>query len=410
MISIKKNFLPILTVLFLGYLGFSFVLPLFPPLFLDQEILFLPLKTTQNMRRILLGLLFTMYPIGQFLGAPLLGKFSDKYGRKPILLISLLATIPTYISCALSLSYTLPGLLFLSRFLCGLLEGNIVIAQAAIADISENRKEKTKNFGWLVSFSSAAFFFGPLIGGVLANDKFVSWFGYDTPFWAAALLVFLGFLNVYFFFKETATANKALVIDVKKIFLSFIEGVRLPNLSPLFSAHLLIFSAMFFFLNFFSTFLVSRFDFTVLQLGYANAYLSLFLIFSPLIFKQFSRVFPPHKTLIIGALVLSISLILFVLPHSPWALLVTLIPIGIALSIAFGFPAILVSERVSKSVQGQALGTNLSIQVLAEALTALFGGFLLAAQTSLPFFFGACTSLAGALLLTRLFYRRKKVS
>src|SRR3990167_4219205 len=138
--------IPILIVLFLGYLGFSIVLPLFPHMFLDQHYPLLPFATSITIRQILLGLLFAMYPLGQFLGCPLLGKLSDKYGRKPIILISLLITIPAYISSALSISFSIPALLYISRFFCGLLEGNVTIAQASIADISEDKHTKAKNY------------------------------------------------------------------------------------------------------------------------------------------------------------------------------------------------------------------------------------------------------------------------
>lgn len=407
MTALKKAFFPILIVLFLGYLGFSLVLPLFPPLFLEPDRMFLPNTTSQPARRILLGLLFAMYPIGQFIGAPILGKLSDKYGRKPLLLLSFSAIIPTYVGCALAITYTWPLLLFLSRLLCGLLEGNVVIAQAAIADISENQAAKTKNFGWLVSFSSLAFFFGPLIGSTLSSSHLVSWFHYDTPFWAAAFLVCCGLLAVYYLFKETTSPKPDMELSIKKTFSSFIEGVRLPRLTPLFAAHFLIFLAMFFFFNFFSAFLISRFHFTILQLGQANAYLSLFLIISPVIFKQFARYFPPHQTLIIGSIFLGISLVFFSQAATHWSLLLILIPTGMSLAIGFAFPAILISEQVDKSTQGQALGTNLSIQVLAEALTALIGGFLLASWSGLPLIIGALCSWLGGALLFFLFYTKR---
>ena len=158
-------------------------------------------------------------------------------------------------------------------------------------------KLKQKTLGGLSHLVASRFFFGPLIGSSLADSKLVPWFHYDTPFWAAALLVAIGFLTVLFFFKETRIPDPEMPINVKKIFLSFVEGIQLPRLSTLFSAHLFIFCSMFFFLNFFSAFLVSRFDFTIIQLGQANAYLSLFLIFSPVIFKQFARYFPPHPNI-----------------------------------------------------------------------------------------------------------------
>ena len=403
----RKVFFPILAVLFLGYLGFSLALPLFPPLFMDPSRGFLPASTPYALRSILLGILFSMYPLGQFIGAPILGKISDKYGRRPTLLVSLLAIIPAYIGCALSIAYTYPLLLFLGRFLVGLFEGNVVIAQAAVADISENQAAKTKNFGWLISFSSIAFFFGPLLGSFLADAKLVSWFRYDTPFWVATFLVLLGFFVVLLFFKETGQKNKTQVIKIKTVFLSFFEGLSLPGLGQLFFAHLLVFSSMFFFFNFFSASLVSRFDFTIIQLGQTNAYLSLFLIFSPMIFKQFARYIPPHQTLIVGAFGIGLSLLFFTLPWPPWSLLLILPFLGVSLAIGFAFPAILVSELVKKNIQGQALGTNLSIQVCSEALTALIGGMLFAMRSHLPFLVGVVCSWAGAVFLLRLFYKKK---
>lgn len=409
MIERKTPFFPVLTVLFLGYLGFSLVLPLFPPLFLDPSLSFLDPHIPNQTRRILLGILFAMYPLGQFLGAPLLGKLSDKHGRKPVLIGSFTMMIPTYVGCALAITYSLPFLLFLSRFFCGLLEGNVVIAQAAVADISEGEKEKTKNFGYLTSFSSLAFFIGPLLGSMLADSDLFPYFHYDTPFWFAALFIVFGLVIVLLFFQETKIAEKNLSISLKNITSSFIDGIKLPELSSLFAIHFLLFLSIFFFINFFSSFLVSQFQFNILQIGQANAYLAFFLIFCPLIFKQFSRYFPAYQTLIIGSFFFSFLLLLIASFPANWLLLAILPLIAIGMAIGFAFPAILVSEQVGKNIQGQALGTNLSIQVLAEALTALIGGGLFAIQDNLPFLVGSVLASLGSSLLF-VFFRQKKTA
>ncbi len=398
--SLKRIF-PLLTVLFLGYLGFSLALPLFPPLFLDPSLQFLPPSVTPEMRRIWLGILFAMYPIGQFIGAPLLGKWSDKYGRKPIILISLIIVIPAYLGSACAILYTLPGLLFVSRFFSGLLEGNIVIAQAAIADISEDAKTKTKNFGWLVSLSSTAFFFGPLIGGKLADSKIVSWFHYDTPFWCAAILSLIGFLVVALLFRETHAPDREIEISFKTLIKTFSEGLKYRRLRVIFTANFCFFLAIFFFLNFFSAYLVSAFQFTFSLLGEVNAYLSLPIILAPLVFGFFTKLWSTKKTTQIGSFLLSVSYVLFVIPASPWALLLTLLPVGFFMAMGFAFPALLVSDAVSKRFQGQALGTNQSIQVFAEAFTALIGGFFMALSNTLPIYLGALCGLLGTLALMK---------
>lgn len=369
-----RRVFPVLVVLFLGYLGFSLALPLFPPLFLDPAHPFLPKALSTDMRRVLLGFLFAMYPFGQFIGAPLLGKLSDKYGRKPLLLISLLIVIPAYIGSAFAVSYALPALLFISRFFSGLFEGNIVIAQASIADISENTHAKTKHFGWLVSLSSSAFFFGPLIGGKLADSKIVSWFHYDTPFWCAALLTLIGFGVVWTLFRETHPPDHEIEVSVKGMARSFTQGFGIKKLRRLYTANSFIFLAMFFFLNFFSAYLVNRFNFSFSRLGKVNAYLAIPFTVAPMCFGIFSKWWTSRQSMRFGALCICISFLVFVMPRSPWMLLLTLLPVGFFLSMGFAFPAIMVSDRVGKQTQGLALGTNQALLVFSEALTAIIGG------------------------------------
>lgn len=399
--------LPVLVVLFLGYLGFSLALPIFPPLFLDLDHSFLPEATSTASRRILLGVLFSMYPMGQFIGAPILGKLSDKFGRKPVLLISLLAIIPAYIGCAFSVLWSLPLLMYLSRFFTGLLEGNITIAQAAISDISESERAKIKNFGWMVSLSSSAFFFGPLIGGKLADSSLVPWFHYDTPFWCAAFLVLLGFFVVWFLFKETHSPDREIEIHPMQIATSFIEGFRIKRLRYIFAANCCFFLAIFFFLNFFSAYLVNAFDFDVSKLGEANAYLSIFVVLGPLLFGTLAKLWSTPKTALIGSTLFGLSLIAFLLPSSPYALIGTLIPIGFFMAIGFAYPALMISNVVNKKIQGQALGTNMAIQVFGEGASALIGGFLMAFSSTLPFWIGAAVAILGGLFLINEMQRQK---
>jgi len=398
MTSVKRVF-PVLTVLFLGYLGYSLAIPLFPPLFLDPIHGFLPEDLSQGARRILLGVLFAMYPLGQFVGAPLLGKLSDKYGRKPVLLISLLIVIPAYLGSAFSVLFTFPTLLYISRFLSGLLEGNIVIAQAAIADISEDTKTKTKHFGWLVSLSSTAFFFGPLIGGKLADSSIVSWFHFNTPFWGAAILTVIGFFIVLYLFKETHTPDREMELSIKTITKSFTDGLRYKRLRVIYSANLFVFLSIFFYLNFFTAYLVARFQFPVSILGEVNAYLSLPFMIAPIFFGMFAKWWTSRQSMRLGSLCLCISYLIFVIPSSPWALLITLVPLGFFQSMGFAFPALMVSDAVGKRYQGIALGTNQSIQVFAEAGTALVGGFLLAMERTIPIYAAAACAVIAAFIL-----------
>ncbi|MCB1115715.1 MAG: MFS transporter [Chlamydiia bacterium] len=397
--SSMKRILPVLTVLFLGSLGFSLAIPLFPPLFLEKGHSFLPQGMSIETRRILLGILFAMYPLGQFLGAPLLGKLSDKYGRKPILLLSLIIVIPAYLGCAFSVKYALPYLLFISRFFSGLLEGNVIIAQAAIADISEDTQTKTKNFGWFVSLGSTAFFFGPLIGGKLADQSFISWFHFDTPFWGAALLSLVGFFIVLKFFRETHAPDAEIKVSMKTITRSFTDGLNFKSIRMVYVANLFIYLGSFFFLNFFTAYLLTRFHFSVAKLGEINAYLAIPFILAPIFFGKFAKWWTSRQSMRLGCFCLCIAFLVFIIPSSPWALLITLLPIGFFQSMGFAFPAIMISDGVSKNVQGLALGTNQSIQVFAEGATALCGGLIMAFGITFPIYAATVCAFIGGLIL-----------
>ena len=394
-----KKLFPVLTVLFLGYFGFSLALPIFPPLFLDLDLSFLPLEMGTNVRRILLGLLFSAYPLGQFIGAPIMGKLSDKYGRKPILLVSLLSIIPGYVGSALSIIYAYPPLLFFSRFWVGLLEGNITIAYAAITDISEDEERKAKNFRWIVSFTSSGFLFGPLIGGFLADSKLATWFRYDTPFWFAALLILIGFFTVWFAFKETHTKEINVKVSLVGLFASFFESLKIKHLRRIFAANLCFVLACFFFLNFFTSYFLTLFQFNEFELGMVSAYLELSILIAPFFFGVITRFWTALKIAKIGLFCLSLSLLIFLLFTSAHAWLLTLIPVGFFSAVGFTYSALMISNRTGKRNQGQALGANVAIQVFGEAITALVGGFLAVYWIGMPILFGALFAFLGGVVL-----------
>ena len=394
-----RQIFPILIVLFLGYLGFSFALPLFPPMFLDTTRSILPVETSPQMRAILLGILLGTYPLGQFIGSPILGKYSDKYGRKRVLILSLLAIIPSYLISAVAIHFRFIPLLFISRFVCGLFEGNVTIAQAALADRSKDTKEKTKNFGFATTFISLGFILGPLLGGELANTEHVSWFKFETPFYAAALLIFCSLMYVTFKYKEVKHARPEMTIKPQQITSDYIKGLTLPNLRKIYLSNFFLFIGVMFFFGFISLYLVDIFQFNVSQLAQANAYLAIPIAFAPLLFRRIAKSLSPIKWTLISSFCLAISLIIVILPNSPYALFFTLLPTGFFIASGFTYTALMVSEEVAEDRQGHALGINQSLQMLAEASTGFIGGSLAAIIPSLPIMVGAGFAILSAFFL-----------
>jgi multidrug resistance protein len=136
-----------------------------------------------------IGLLTAAYSIAQFFATPVLGSLSDRFGRKPLLIISLIGTCASFIVFGLANSIFV---LFAARILDGLTGGNISVAQAMVSDIS-SPKERAKNFGILGSAFGFGFVIGPAVGGLLSK------FGMKVPFFFAAGIAILGVLLTIFF-------------------------------------------------------------------------------------------------------------------------------------------------------------------------------------------------------------------
>jgi DHA1 family tetracycline resistance protein-like MFS transporter len=187
----RRRLIPIFIVVLVDMLGFSLVLPLLP--FVAERYGASPLVQ---------GLLVSSYPIAQLIGAPILGRLSDRFGRKPMLLVSIAGSAAGFI--LLGLANTLP-LLFAARIIDGLTGGNISIAQAYIADVTDP-KDRGRAFGLIGAAFGIGFIIGPLTGGLLAQRGFL-W-----PALAAATLTLANLVLVALILPESLTAERRAVL------------------------------------------------------------------------------------------------------------------------------------------------------------------------------------------------------
>jgi len=194
--------LPLYVVVFMGFIGYSLMITVFTPMLLRSDRAMLPAGTALSTRTILLGVLLCLYPLGQFVGSPILGSLSDRFGRRPILLISLAATTACYVLISLAITVNSLALLAIASIIAGLAEANIVTAQSAIADVIPP-EQRNRYFGYIYMAVSLAYIIGPLGGGKLTDSNLVPWFSDATPFWAVFILLALTLLAVLLGFRET---------------------------------------------------------------------------------------------------------------------------------------------------------------------------------------------------------------
>ncbi len=193
----------IFLTVFLDMVGVGIVIPVIAPLFLNPAAGIVPSDWfANNWQNIALGFLLGSYSIAQFFGAPILGAWADRFGRKRVLLLALFGTAVGHAIFGFGVLEKMIWVLFAARIFDGFTGGNISIALSAIADIS-TEETKTRNFGMVGAAFGLGFILGPYIGGKLCDPSIVSWFNDATPFWFAAALSMFNVLLVILNFPET---------------------------------------------------------------------------------------------------------------------------------------------------------------------------------------------------------------
>jgi DHA1 family tetracycline resistance protein-like MFS transporter len=207
-----KRVLPIIVIVLVDLIGLSIIIPILP--YFAARFSATP---------IVIGILQATYPLMQFIGAPILGRLSDRFGRKPILVISQIGTLAGFILLGFANTLTL---LFLSRIIDGLSGANISTAQAAMAD-STTERNRTQGLGLLGAAFGVGFVLGPMIAyAVLALSNG----NYQAVAFAAAFFSFLSILLTAFWFHETHRSDSPSIKTLKSPFTfnAMLDALRRP--------------------------------------------------------------------------------------------------------------------------------------------------------------------------------------
>ncbi len=391
----------ILTV-FLDMLGVGIIIPVMPALFFQPDSSILPEMASETYRSVMFGLLVGCYPLMQFFGAPILGALSDRYGRKPTLILSIIGVFAGYLFFAWAIIIKSLWLLFFSRLLPGFAGGNVSIAMSAISDISE-KQEKTKNFGLAGMAFGIGFILGPALGGFLGDNTIVSWFRSDTPFWFAAILAFVNLIVVYFFFSETIKNKQESEFSLFMALRNIVYSFSMPDLRGTFTVVLLLSIGFSLFTQFYAVFLIQKFAFSEMDIGLLYCWIGLwFAITQGGIVRILADRFRPQKLLTICVLLLGFSLLAVLLPSkSSWLYLISPF-IAIFQGIIMPNLATVVSSKAGEERQGEMLGINQSMQSLGEVIPPFIAGTLFAINYNIPFITASLLIFIGWAIFLRI--------
>src|SRR5215213_2889675 len=186
--TVTRPLLIIFLTIFVNLVGFGIIIPLLPFY-----------AGTFGASPVVIGLLFAIFPLCQLIAAPVLGDLSDRRGRRPVLIFSLVGTVVSFVMLALAHSV---WMLFLARIVDGLSGGNISTARAYVADITEP-KNRARAYGLIGAAFGLGFILGPALSGVLAGIS------YTAPIWAAAAITLVATAMTWLWLPETVHRAQA---------------------------------------------------------------------------------------------------------------------------------------------------------------------------------------------------------
>lgn len=373
-------FMVFMTVM-IDLLGFGILIPVIPKLFTDVSsvhYMFSPEAGTAT-GYILLGIIVSIFPLMQFFATPVLGQMSDRWGRRPVLILSLIGTAIGYVLFAYGINAKIIWLLFFARIIDGITGGNISVAQAAVADVSAP-KDRAANFGLIGAAFGIGFIIGPFIGGKLSDPNFVSWFTPATPFWTAAILSTINVLSAYFFFPETIHHK---ITDTKYHLYQSIDHIKkafsIKKLRVLFATSFLFWGGFAFFTTFIGVYLTDHFGFHETQIGTFFAFVGIWIGISQALITRYMAAHAEESTILKYSLIATSAFILFFfIPNGSFGLYILVPFFAIANGLTQANMPGLISRLASDDEQGEILGISASVQALSQIAPPIVSGFIAA--------------------------------
>lgn len=365
----------IFLIVFVNLLGFGIILPLLP--YYAESF---------GGGALTIGFLSAAYSLFQLLTAPLLGELSDKIGRRPILIFSLVGTTLSFFLLGIANTIVM---LFISRIVSGISGGNISAAQAYIADIT-SEENRTQGMGIMMAAFSLGFILGPALGGILSE------YGYAIPAFVATGVSLVATLLTIFLLPESLHPEKRSANSLKKrnkIFSlrDFYDALTHPNVGIALTVIFMVMFAFSLMQGTFALFSEHTLHLTAKDIGYMFAFLGIIgVVMQLFLLKRITTWLSEKKAIVVAILCMSLSLLLIALSNSTGMLYLAISLLAFGNSISTPVLTGTISKLTPDNEQGTILGTSQSVASFGRLIGPVIGaGIYSFIGIRAPYFFGA---------------------
>ena len=369
----------IFVIVFVDLLGFSLILPLLPYY-----------AETFGANAAVIGLLVASYAAASLVGAPLMGRLSDRFGRRPILLASVAGTSIGFLLLGLAepighglAKLILPsasnafvlGVLFFSRMVDGFTGGNITVAQAYISDVTDETN-RARGLGLIGAAFGLGFIIGPAVGGLLSK------FSYSLPAFVAAGIAALNLVQIYFLLPESLTEERRREMGQRQrppfTAKALIQALRRPVVGPLLHVRFFYGLAFAIFQSIFALYANLKLGLSADKTGYILAYVGvLSVLVQGVGIGILTRRFRETWLIISGLWIMGGALLAWAFTPNLLILLIIMLPLALAGGVLNTVIQSAITKAVSRDELGGTLGLSGSLEAVTRVIAPTIGGFLL---------------------------------
>lgn len=379
----SRPLLVIFLTILVNLIGFGIIIPLLP--FYAQTFGASPLT---------IGLLFASFSLAQLFASPVLGSWSDRWGRRPVLIFSLVGTVVSFVMLALAQSL---AMLFVARIVDGLSGGNITTARAYIGDIA-TEENRAKSFGILGAAFGLGFIIGPALGGLFARIS------YTAPIWAAAAITVAAALLAWFWLPETVHRVNAVSGSPWR---ALRELSGRADLRMLFSIDFLYWGSFAVYQTTFALFGARRFGFDAAHTGYLLAAFGFLGVIVQLVMVgPIVERLGEKRTLAVGLIFAAVGWGGSAMTYSLPIFVAMLVPGAIGIGLCNPALGSLISGAAGKHEQGRVQGAAGALESLGRTIGPVWGNGALQLLGEGAAYASAALVLLGTAVLTTRYQPR----